>query len=129
MSYNLIEIADKFIEYINSYDRKSFKHINQEPNPILFRLLTAAGFENRNLIIGNLRGFNRDQDGSVVGYYDINEYSPYIVQYADGRDDNFATGWLDSVIKFVLFNTDKTRPLDEQLIKVIKSSKPLTPIQ
>jgi len=100
---------------------------------ILFDLVSAAGFEPKEVALGELRGDHHDQDGPTGKTYPINELCPFKVISEKGEDHYPATRWLDKALSHVVSGAsqkDKTRDqLIEEILLGIERSVPLEPIQ
>lgn len=130
---NVAKVAASFVDLALSHD--GWNEVEQLPSEelqILFRTVSAAGFEPKSVVLGKLKGDWLDQDGSRTGQtYPINHLSPVKVMGQDG-DNYFATGWLDCALIRVVGGAKRGEDR-EFLIKAIQSeierSVPLPPVQ
>jgi hypothetical protein len=100
----------------------------------LFAIVTAAGFNPKEVRSGKLTGNYHDENGRCTGVtFPINRFCPLKVINQEDRDDYAATGWLDCAFRYVTesWETQKTnrRQLITEIATEIKRSVPLAPIQ
>lgn len=131
-------IATSVVDLALRHDWSKVRELPVNDVQVLFATVSAAGFDSKAVVPGKLSGNYRDQDGRATGEtYPINELCPFKVvgQEDDGDDyDNYrATGWLDCVIRRVVFGSNRKNENRGQLIEAItqeiERSVPLTPVQ
>lgn len=103
---NTQEVAQGFVHLVLKYRTwPNVKGLSQKENQIIFDTVVAAGFEPEEIVLRELRGSYRDQDGSSTGEtYPINELSPFAVKSIENeREFNYrATQWLDKMFRRTL---------------------------
>ena len=127
------DIAIPFINLARDYNWQKVNALPAGEVQILFRVVSAAGFEPKEIILGKLIGHHREQGGGSTGEtYPINTLCPYKVVDQDGADDLLATGWLDCALKMVITTPISTWAEEDTIEAVrreIERSIPLKPIQ
>jgi|GEM_PF-699346 len=141
-----VELAKK---YKNEWQGSKLK-LWEDEIAVLFEVVTAAGFNPKEVVSGQLLGRYRDNDGYTGETFVINTHCPFKVL---GQGDNgpyehyHATGWLNEAIRRVLIGgisqsairavygnlpEGKGEPIEEAVEAIrleIKRSIPLWPIQ
>lgn len=127
------DIAIPFINLTRDYNWQNVKTLPAGEVQILFSIVSAAGFEPKEVVPGKLLGHYREQGGGSTGEtFPINTLCPYKVVDQDGDDDLLATGWLDSALKLVIttpISTWAEQDTIEAVRREIERSIPLAPIQ
>jgi len=135
MSNKTIDVATRFVDLTLKYKQwGGIKTLPADEMQVLFETVSAAGFNPKKVIPGNLVGHYRDQDGSSTGEtYLINSLCPFKVVNQKDDDHYFATGWLNCAFCRVIYASMRQQEDREKLIEVmaneIERSVPLTPIQ
>ncbi|MFZ2038661.1 MAG: hypothetical protein WAV11_01880 [Minisyncoccia bacterium] len=135
-----VEIAKNFVNLVLKHaDWKEVKELPADEVQVFFDTVSAAGLKPKQVVIGKLLSNYRDMDGPTKETYPINHLCPYKVIGQDGKDDYFATGWLDCALRFVFGNSKPTYGNKDEvvvfvgLVKAlnaeIERSIPLQPIQ
>jgi len=129
-----IAIASKFVRLVLKADWDNQwagkEDFLPEDVEILFKTVSAAGFEPKSVVPGKLRGDYYNEERRATGEtYPINSICPYKVLGETGADYR-ATGWLDSLVRFAI--QSRARQNDD-IIKMVRTeiarSVPLEPIQ
>jgi hypothetical protein len=129
--------ATQFVDLALKYPKwgEIIRDLPEAEMQTLFALVSAAGFDPKAVVQGQLKGHYRDQDGSATGEtYPINHLCPFkVISKEEGKDHYFASGWLDCALRRVVFVGKRQGESREQLIEAIaseiKRSVPLEPIQ
>ncbi len=134
-SMNIVNIASRFVDLALKHERwDEVKTLPANEVQVLFDTMVAAGFDPKKVVSGKLVGHYRDQDGSSTGEtYSINSVCPFKVVSQEDDDYYFATGWLDCVLRRVVYGSirqkEDRKKLIEAVTKEIERSVPLTPVQ
>jgi hypothetical protein len=132
---NTVSTASSFVDLVLKHDNwDKIRKLPAKDVRLLFDIVSAAGFEPREVVPGKLKGDYLDQDGSRTGKtYPINDSCPFTVIDQEDDEDYFATGWLDCAFRRVLFGASRQKESREELITAIAAeierSVPLPPIQ
>jgi len=130
----VVIVATQFVDLVLKHNWGKIKDLLADEVQVLFDIISAAGFEPREVVLGKLVGYGRDQDGSRTGEtYQINELCPFMMVGQEDNGNYSATDWLDHAFKRVVYGGARKKENREELIEVmvteIKRSVPLTPIQ
>lgn len=127
-------IATQFVDLALKYEQwGKIEDLPREEVEILLRIVKAASFEARDVVLGKLTGNYLDQEGrKTVDTYPINSFCPFKVVSREGNDEQ-ATSWLDYVLELVVTKVEGKVKTREQLIEMVQSSInkaiPLEPIR
>lgn len=129
----IAKIASRFVNLVKRSDWGKLwaeKEIMSEADiRVLFGIVAAAGFEPKKVVFGKLRGNYLDEERRATGKtYPINDICPYkVIGQYDGADYR-ATGWLDTMVCFVIRGSERPQ-LTKEVRQEIERSVPLKPIQ
>lgn len=125
-------IASQFVDLVLKHKWSDVKELSAEEAQALFAIVSAAGFEPKEIVLGKLVGYYRDQDGKTGETYLINGLCPFKVVSQENDDHYFATGWLDCALRYVVSAIRKEKNRDyliEMVMAEIERSVPLQPIR
>lgn len=120
--------AQQFVVFIQT---KNIQNLDGDDLFFLQSLLETAGFDLKEIVVGRLEGNYLDNDGPTGERFAINTLCPVKVIATNGNDYYLATGWLDSLVRFVMNNAKEDMPREELVEAVaekIEQSQPLQPI-
>ncbi len=122
-------IVGAFVALSLGHDWSKDNGLAADEIQLLFEVVSVAGFEPREVVLGKLRGNYIEQDGSPTGEtYPINDTCPYRVVNQEGGDHYRATKWLDGALKLARSGTNRDQ-LATSIQKEIERSVPLEPVQ
>lgn len=128
-------VASHFVDLALKYKHYWVKieELPDDEMQILLDTVSAAGFKPKAVVFKKLVGQYRDQDGPTGETYPINELCPIkVVNKSDG-DNYLATGWLDCVLRQVIFGANQMNEGLDELVETITfeigRSIPLLPIK
>jgi len=129
MSEKTTAIATRFFDLVIKYEQWSeVETLPDHERQVLFDIVSAAGFNPKELVPGKLLGRYRDQDGDTGETYPINYFSPLKVISQEDSDHYSATGWLDCAFRVVSQPLRRSKCI-KSLVEEIERSVPLTPVQ
>ena len=126
----VMDLALKFVDLTLKYQRSKWREVKElvpDEMELLKAVVAAAGFEPKAVAMGWLKGHYAD----TYETYQINSVCPVKVA-GEAGDDPIATGWLDALLRNVLFLTARSGNrhwLARETAKEIRRSVPLRPIQ
>ena len=130
MNREIVDTAVSFVDLVLASHARRLEGRKEWPEKsevTLLRVISAAGFGPKAVVPGQLfRHLGRD-------YRPINKGCPFKVVDQTGRDDYFATGWLDCAFRRVRFGLNGRQEDRSELIEAIcieiQNSVPLKPIK
>lgn len=128
-------VASRFVDLALKHknDWANIKELPGDEMQILLDTVSAAGFKPKAVIHKKLVGQYRDQDGNTGETYPINELCPIKVVNKSGGSNYLATGWLDCLLRQVVFGanqmSDSLNKLVEAVTFEIERSIPLLAIK
>lgn len=128
---NVAAIQTRFVDLVVDRIQNQRSIFNSEDERALFDVVSAAGFNPKAVMFGQLHGQCRDEDGPTGETYPINARCPYKVTNQNAEDDFLATGWLDCAVQYALrlLEQDKSKEEVTEAMRVeIERSVPLKPI-
>lgn len=129
MDERIIGLAAR--DFVTFIQTKNIQDLGSDDLVFLQSLLETAGFDLKEVVAGRLERNYLDNDGPTGERFAINTMSPVKVVATNGDDYCLATGWLDSLVRFVMNNAKEGMP-QEELVKAvaekIRQSRPLQPI-
>lgn len=123
------DIASRFVDLANKYDKwTGIEQLSLDEINVFFEVVSAAGFEAQEVILGKLVGYYLDQDGSKTGEtYPINSFCPFKV-VSEGGNNYPATGWLNQALRCTKRGESREKII-ETICSEIERSIPLQPVQ
>ena len=102
-------VASRFVDLILKHkcDLVNIKELPDDEMRILLDTVSAAGFKPKAVVCKSLLGQYKDQDGYTGETYRINKVCPIKVINQDDSDNYLATGWLDCVLRQVIFGANQ----------------------
>lgn len=128
------EIATRFVDLALKHERwDGITELPADEVRLLLDVVTAAGFEPKEVVPGKAVSSYLDEDGHPTGkIFPINSLCPFKVVNQEGSDHGDATGWLNLVFGYVvkggLFDGRRDRGI-EYVAAEIERAVPLEPIQ
>lgn len=130
-----IDVATNFVSLVRMYLGcwgKNTMRLTKEELRTLHAVVKAAGFNPQKVVLEQGYGYNRDQDGSALGKFVINETCPVCVKNASGILNKTSTGWLNELVGCVASKLGQQSPEAECVTWVVNEivrSVPLVPIR
>lgn len=125
-----LEIAEKFVNLILKYeDWDRVMELSTEEKQVLFETVSTAGFKTKDFLHGRIYIPYTDSGEKCP----INSFFPFKIIDQEGKDCEFATGWLDCAVQRVFCGAIRSSEPREKLIRIlaleIERSVPYQPIQ
>ncbi len=125
---DLHDIATAFVDVVTKYNamgKENLLDLMTDEIEIVLNLLRSAGFDPQRLVTGNISGKD--------GHLPINLDTQKIVIDHGDKDNRFATGWLNQMVRTVRRYSDQgdksLTAIVTAIIPEIERSIPLTPIK
>lgn len=128
-------VATRFVDFVLKHNWEDINGFLASEVQVFFDIVSAAGFEPREVTQGKLVGHYPDEEMRPTSKtYPINELCPFKVMNQNGEDDYRATEWLDLALRYVSYAEG---PLTQEsrgkciavIVDEIEWSIPLEPIQ
>lgn len=131
MPRKIREVAERFVDLVLETGA-SAQISNDAAIPILFDLVSAAGFECYCVMAGHMRRPLYDAQGRPAGKtHNLNEHCPYKAVNSNGGEHEEATMWFDKLFDSVELGNGQKLTRDQlvnMVVMAIEENIPLEPI-